>query len=375
MNYHELRHLFPVTNQHTFLNHAAIAPLSTKVTDIMAAHIGEVAAAASHGYPRWMEQVDTVRQSAATLIGVDAQDIAFVGNTSGGLATIAEAFPWQAGDAVMFTVPDYPANVYPWQHLRSRGVELRPVPRQNGRIEPEQLQAAWQPNVRMLAMSSVDYATGFAADLPAIGRWCAQQNTLFAVDAIQSLGVVPLDAQECGIHFLATGAQKWLLGPMGTGLLYLHPEQRQRLRPPLVGWKSVVEPENFDLNFELREDAARFEPGTLNLTGIFGLGAALELLLEIGIDNIRLRVLSLLERLAGRCTELGLTSPTPVEEENRAGIYSVEVPEPDRSFRTLTEAGIFHSLRDGRLRFSPHFYNSEEEIDRTIDLLAHNAVF
>jgi len=374
MHWHELRSLFPVTEQHIFLNHAAIAPLSTKAADAMAAHVRDVATEASHGYPRWLKQINKVRKLAATLIGAGVDDIAFVGNTSSGLATIAESFPWQQGDAVMFAVPDYPANVYPWMHLKERGVQLCPVSRQNGRIEPEQLEAAWTPNVRMLALSSVDYATGFAVDLPAIGRWCAQRDIRFAVDAIQSLGIMPLDVKECGIHFLAAGAQKWLLGPMGIGLLYLEPGQRARLRPPLVGWKSVVEPENFQLNFELREDAARFEPGTLNLPGIYGVGAALELLLDIGVENIRDRVFGLIDQLAGHCTELGLASPTPIEGGHRSGIYSVEVPEPERSYQTLMEAGVFHSLRDGKLRFSPHFYNTDEEIDRTVELLARTGV-
>lgn len=364
------RTLFPALDEQIFLNHAGIAPCSTRVITAMRTVLTEQARLGRAGYRDWHERTAAVRRQAADFIGATASDIAFIPNTSTGLSLIAEALPWQAGEAVLVPTPDFPANVYPWQHLARRGVRVIGLPRRHGRIEVKDVALALVPGARVLALSSVDYATGFAADLPAIGAFCRKHNLLLVVDAIQSLGVLPIDVKRCGIDALACGAHKWLCGPQGIGLLYVAPELRGQLVPPLVGWKSVADAENFSLHFALRDDAALFEPGTLNLAGIAGLGAALELLTEIGSARIRAQVAKLVEQLAGGLEQRGWRLATPWQEHECAGIIAFAgAVEPRELFRYLAANGVVVALRDGRIRLSPHFANNEADLAGFFTLL------
>ncbi len=366
MDYSRFRELFPITRRQTFFNHAAVAPLSLPVVETLTAFYRECSEQASAAYPDWQRRLAAGRQAVATLLGARPDEIAFTGNTSTGLALVAEAFPWRPGDAVLVPVPDYPANVYPWQHLARRGVEVLFVERQAGRLTPEMLTAALRPNVRLLALSTVDYATGFAADLPAIGTICRERGIFFAVDAIQSLGLLPLDVRAAGIHALAAGGHKWLCGPTGSGILFLSGDAPITLTPPLVGWKSVTGPEDFRLHFTLRADAGRFEPGTLDYGGIFGLGRAVELLLEAGIAGIRSRVLELVDLLTEGLGYRGLELATPLAVPGeRSGILCFRPRgDGDRLLQSLVGQGVAVALRNGKIRLAPHFYNNEEDVAR-----------
>ena len=359
------RPLFPITGRRAFFNHAGIAPPSTPVLETVTDFFRECSEHASEGYPAWQERLAAARRTAALLLGASPEEIAFTGNTSSGLAMAAEAFPWRPGDAVLVPVPDYPANVYPWQHLARRGVTVHFVERREGRLTPEMIAAALRPEVRLLAVSTVDYASGFAVDLPAIGALCRQRGVVLAVDAIQSLGALPLDVRAAGVHILAAGGHKWICGPMGSGLLYVAADAPVPLTPPLVGWKSVVNPEDFRLHFELRRDAARFEPGTLNLGGIFGLARAMELLLEVGIERIRERIFALTGQLAAGLRERGIALATPLGEGERSGILCFAPPGDGAArLRALDAAGVSVALRGGRIRLAPHFYNDAGDVAR-----------
>lgn len=359
------RALFPLTRSQIFLNNAAMAPPSRRVVEAMHAFMGECAEQGSRNYAVWGRRLSGVRGKAAALVGGQTEDLAFVGNTSFGLSLIAQSFPWQPGDAVLVPVPDFPSNVYPWQNLKQRGVEIIEVPRRDGRIDCADFARVMTAGTRMLTLSSVDYASGFAADLQEIGAWCREKGLIFVVDAIQSLGVLPLDARRLGIHALSAGAHKWLLGPMGIGLLYVAPQLRDLLQPVLAGWKSVVDPENFALHFQLREDAAVFEPGTLNLAGIFGLEAALDLLTEVGYDAIRAQVFRLCDHLAAGLEERSLRVTSPLARKERAGLLLFEPPgQAEALFRALLAKGVMLSLRNGKLRLSPHFYNNADDVSR-----------
>jgi len=364
MDFAAVRSLFPVAREFTFLNHAAVAAPPQPVVDTVAGFLAECAGRGSLDYGSWLARLAKVRRQAANLIGADAGEIAFIPNTSTGLATMAEGLDWRPGEAVLVTAPDFPANVYLWQHLQRKGVAVRFIERRaDGRIGPEEISQAWVPGARLLAISSVDYVTGFAADLPALGEFCRQRGLLFCVDAIQSLGVLPLDVKACGIHLLAAGGHKWLLGPMGSGLLYVDGNVVDRFAPPLVGWKSVVDEESFELHFELKRDAGKFEPGTLNLPGIFGLGAALDLLAAVGVGNIRQRVLSLNDRLAEGLRERGLEIVSPWGEKERSGIFSYRpTEEAVRCFREFAGRNVLVSPRAGLIRLSPHFWNDESDV-------------
>lgn len=357
------RTLFPALDEQIFLNHAGIAPCSTRVITAMRTVLTEQAHLGSAGYRPWTERIAAVRRQAADFIGATESDIAFIPNTSTGLSLIAEALPWRAGEAVLVPTPDFPANIYPWQHLARRGVRVIDLPRRQGRLEVQDVARALVPGVRVLALSSVDYATGFAADLPALGAFCRERNLLLVVDAIQSLGVLPIDVKRCGLAALACGAHKWLCGPQGIGLLYVAPELRGRLVPPLVGWKSVVDADDFSLHFALRDDAAIFEPGTLNVAGIAGLGAALELLSEIGSARIRTQVARLVEQLAVGLEQRGWRLAAPRHGREGAGIVAFSGAAGSQElFRHLSANGVVVALRDGRIRLSPHFANNEADL-------------
>ncbi|TLM66308.1 MAG: aminotransferase class V-fold PLP-dependent enzyme [Deltaproteobacteria bacterium] len=364
------RALFPVLEQRLFFNHAGIAPCSTRVIAAMRTVLAEQAGLGSAGYPLWCERTAAVRRQAAAFIGAVAAEIAFVPNTSTGLGLIAESLPWQPGEAVLVATPDFPANVYPWRHLARRGVTVVDVPRRHGAIEAADVARALVPGARLLAVSSVDFATGFAADLPALGAFCREHGLLLAVDAIQSLGLLPLDVKRCGIDALACGAHKWLCGPQGIGLLYLSAELLPRLVPPLVGWKSVVDPEAFGRDFELRGDAAIFEPGTLDITAIAGLGAALELLAEVGAERIRQQVAALCGALIEGLERRGWPVAGPREPAARGGIVAFgEAARSPALFAYLTANGVVAALREGRVRLSPHFANNAAEVGRFFTLL------
>ena len=364
MDFTAIRARFPVAREFTFLNHAAVAAPPQPVVDAVAGFLAENACRGSLDYSGWLARLARVRRQAAELIGASEEEIAFVPNTSTGLASVAEGLDWRSGEAVLVTAPDFPANVYPWQHLQRKGVTVRFIARRaDGRFGPDEIMQAWVPGARLLAISSVDYVSGFAADLPALGEFCRQRGLLLCVDAIQSLGVLPLDVKACGIHLLAAGGHKWLLGPMGSGLLYVDREVIDRFEPPLVGWKSVVEEENFELHFELKRDAGKFEPGTLNLPGIFGLGAALEMLASVGVDNVRQRVLALNDRLTEGLRERGLAVVSPWGEQERSGILSFRPPaEAVRCFRAFAGRNVLLSPRAGLIRLSPHFWNDERDV-------------
>ena len=363
------RALFPALEEQVFLNQAGIAPCSTRVVAAMRAVLAEQTSLGSAGYRLWTERIAAVRRQTADFIGATPGEIAFVPNTSTGLSLVAEALPWQAGEAVLVPTPDFPANVYPWKHLARHGVKVIDLPRRAGRIEPEDAARAMVPGTRVLALSTVDFATGFAANLPAFGAFCREHGLLLVVDAIQSLGMLPIDVKRAGIHVLAAGAHKWLCGPQGIGILFVDHELLPQLTPPLVGWKSVVDEGNFTLHFDLRRDAAVFEPGTLNVAGIAGLGAALGLLAEIGSERIRMQIAALVERLSVGLMQRGWQLAA-LKEHERAGIVAFgSAAEARQLFQHLTAHGVVAALRNDRIRLSPHFANSAEDLERFFTVL------
>ncbi|PLX86660.1 MAG: cysteine desulfurase [Desulfuromonas sp.] len=341
-----------------------MAPPSTPAAEAAAAFHYGCAARGSADYFDWQERLAGVRRSVATLLGAGEEEVALTGNTSEGLAMVAEAFPWRPGDAVLVPVPDFPANVYPWMHLERKGVKIRFVRRRQGRLTADDFARALVPEARMAVASTVDFASGYATDLEALGSFCREKGLIFGVDAIQSLGVLALDVKKCGINFLAAGGHKWLLGPMGTGMLYVDAALTPDLDPPLVGWKSVADEENFELHFELKENAQKFEPGTMNLAGIFGLGASLELLREVGPEAVRDRIFALCDRFAEGLLGRGLELASPLSAGERSGILSFRPQdEAAATFRHLMANRVQVSLRGGLIRLAPHFYNNEDDVE------------
>jgi selenocysteine lyase/cysteine desulfurase len=372
MDWTSLRQEFPVTNRWAFFDHAAVAPLSARAQKAIIDWAADQTDNGDVYEKRWRQRVEEVRRLAGRLIGADPLDIAFVKNTSEGIGIVAEGYPWQPGDNVVTAAEEYPANLYPWMNLADRGVEVRRVASRGCRIEIDDLRAAMDNRTRLVTLSMVEFASGFRSDLDAIGRMCRERGILFFVDAIQGLGVFPLDVTQTPIDFLAADGHKWLLSPEGAGLFYIRRDLVERLHAVGVGWNSVVGAWDFGrIDFQLKPHAGRWESGSLNIAGITALGASLELLLDIGIPAIAARVLDLTDYLCTRAAGTGLEVFSSRRPEDKSGIVSLLLPDGDvrGAVRRCRDHGIVINHRAGRLRISPHCYNTRAEIDRLLELL------
>ncbi|MGH7866705.1 MAG: aminotransferase class V-fold PLP-dependent enzyme, partial [Candidatus Dormibacteraceae bacterium] len=319
-----------------------------------------------------LDAYDAVRAKAASFLSAEPEQIAFVKNTSEGISLFANGLDWNAGDEVVSIAPEFPANYYPWKHLERKGVRLRLVPEREGVVTVEDIAQAIGPHTRVVAVSFVQFLSGCRLDLEHLGKVCQDEGTLLFVDAIQGLGAFPVNVKKSKIAGLAADGHKWLMGPEGAGLLYVRPDVIERLQPSSVGWMSVKGSEDFSSRqLEWAEGARRFECGTLNTVGIYGLGAAIDLLLEVGVEAIAKRILTLTARLRQGLQQSWHRIFGPSAPEQSSGIISF-VPvstEPEDVVKRLRSGGVSVAARCGKVRISPHFYNMEEEIDRAIALL------
>lgn len=367
---------FPIVETGIYLDHAGVAPVSLRVIDGVEKFLEEAARQAVLSYDRWMEKVESVRVLSARLVGAEKDEIAFIKNTSHGISIVTSGLDWREGDNVVVFEKEFPSNIYPWLELRRKGVEVRFIPHKGDRIGLEDIEGLIDKRTRLVTMSSVQSLNGFMIDLRALGELCRSRGVLFFVDAIQSLGVVPMDVRECGADFLAADGHKWMLAPEGTGIFYCRRELAPELRPGLIGWKSVkreYDYENFD--YTLKENALRFEEGSFNVMGIMALGAALDLLFEVGIERICERVRDLGDLVMDEAGKRGFRGRTPRARSERGGIISFSGDfDPVAVKKRLRESNIIVNNRGGALRIAPHFYNTEDEvltlfesIDRILD--------
>jgi cysteine desulfurase/selenocysteine lyase len=368
----EIRVQFPITRNYNFQNHAAIAPLSRPASEAMAGYAREVCESA-YLEGTYYRAAERVRQAVARLINADPEEITFVKNTSEGISYVANGIQWVTGDNVVSTTMEFAANVYPWLNLQSRGVTLRQVPEENGRVPFDRLAAAIDKRTRVVAVSAVQWSNGFRIDLTRLGELCQEKGVLLFVDAIQALGVHPIDVRAMNIDFLAADGHKWLCGPEGAGIFFCRRELIGHLHPPEIGYMAVKH--NFETNeikLELRDDARRFDSGVYNLAGICALGASINLLLSVGIEQIQKRVKELTDRLCEGLRRKKWTIHSPRSASEWSGIVSFSSPAHDlQALRKhlRNEFRIVIASRLGRLRASPHFYNSAEEIDQLVDAL------
>jgi cysteine desulfurase/selenocysteine lyase len=363
------RRLYPVTEEVAYLNHAGVAPVSTRVSEALARYAVEATRMGALRYDAVYDaEVERVRGRAAALVGADADEIAFVKNTTEGLGLVATGLDWRAGDVVLTCDLEYPSNVYPWWALERLGVETVLLPGADGRLPVERVEAALREHaVRLVALSSVEFGSGARNDLAALAALCREHGALLCVDAIQSLGCLELDAGALGVDFLAADGHKWLCSVEGCGVFYCARRHLERLAPRIVGWRSVADNRDFDTyQRELQPGAGRYEEGTPNTPGIFALGAAIDLALELGVAAIERRVLGLSDRLVAGLRERGATLLSPRGEGEASGIVSFTWGDepPRKTLGRLSGAGFFLAARRGAVRASPHYYNDEDELDR-----------
>ena len=373
----ELRQrLFPITKSRIFMAHAAVTIMPGPVAEAMRLLIKRCSEE-FRDYSETLALIQRTRDSAARLINASPDEIALLGPTSLGLSLIANGITWAPGDEVVCYLDDYPANVYPWINLRDKGVQIRFIePPQVGELTIETLQRVLTPRTKLVALASCNFVSGFRIDITAIGKLLRERGILFCLDAIQTLGAFPTTVEY--VDFLSADAHKWLLGPLAVGVVYVRKELFEICRPTLLGAWNIKAPDFVAQNqIEFVEGAQRYEPGVLNLPGIAGMNAAIDLLLEAGIDKIAERILSIRSRLVSGLVELGFRRLGENDSPAHfSGIITVihttrDIPS---LFKQLSENRVVCSLRQDRqgtkyLRFSPHFYNTEDEVDRVLQLL------
>jgi selenocysteine lyase/cysteine desulfurase len=368
-----IRDLFPVTDQYVYLNHAAASPLSIPVQRRMNEHVRDLLDAGHAHWREWGQALEDVRGIAARLVNCGASEIAFTANTSSGLSAVANGISWRAGDNMVTADCEFPANLIPWLRIeRELGIEVRRATEVSYRIDTEAILSLVDDRTKVISLSFVEFASGFRNDLPTIGRFCRERGILFVVDAIQGLGALTLDVERDHIDAFSADGHKFLLGPEGAALLYLGPRAMELVRPTMVGWTSVENPFSFGNASQMYASGARrFEAGTLNTTGVLGLGAAMELFLRTGVAAIESYLLDLTSYLGARLEAKGyevLSSRAPGET---SAIICCRHP---RHIATalnaeLEKQRIITTARLGRLRISPHFYNTRDDIDRLITAL------
>jgi selenocysteine lyase/cysteine desulfurase len=368
------RSLFPhIAQGRIYLNHAATSPLSTRVVEAVSTHLANRSSGAIDDYWTTLERITELRKNIATLINAESPArIAFTGSTTEAINIVAAGLDWQPGDRVLLNDMEFPANVYPYLHLQKRGVEIDTVPSEGNRITADMIERFLKPQTRVVALSAVQFLTGFKADLQAIGEICRSRNIVFAVDAIQAVGAVKIDVQAMKIDALAAGAQKWQMSPHGSGFLYVTEELQCKIQQQHLGWLSVENPWNFfDFSQPLDPTARRYENGSLIMPSLWGMHAAISTLLEFGPQEIENHILALTDILADAFKNMdGVKLITPESRNERAGIVTIELlkKSADDVLKTLTDENITISLREGKLRFAPHFYNSPDEVFKALDV-------
>ena len=370
----ELRELFPITHSFNYLNHAAVSPPPTPTIAAVESQLRDITANGSLHYREWVATKERARQLVATMIGARPEQLAFMRNTSDGLSCVANGLRWESGDNIVTFNNEFPSNVYPWLRIRDTlGVEVRACEERNGRIDLNELISLIDARTRVVALSHVQYASGFRADLERIGQAVRRHDALLVIDLIQSLGVIPIDVNSELIDVAAAAGHKWLLTPEGVGLLYLSDRARERIEPTLVGWISVRDPEDYS-NFsqEWNKGALAWETGTAASSLFYGLEASLRLLTETGVPQIEKYLAELTDHL---CERLALSSyevvssRAPGEKSQVVCIRHKNDISPMSLYKHLLERRIVTAPRGDRLRISPHLYNTVEEIDTLVDSL------
>ena len=362
----------PICGDWAYFDHAAVAPMSGPAAAAGQNFVDQAAAAGDTVWPQWAAKIEDLRRSTAELLGADPAEICMIPNTSTGISLVAEGFPWQRGDNVIVPEGEFPSNLFPWLNQRQRGVEVRLVPRRGGQqVRVEDLIERVDARTRIIAVSWVGYASGFRIDIASLVREAHRRGVLVFLDAIQGLGIFPLDVGEVPVDFLAADGHKWLLGPEGAGVGMIRREHLDKIHCGNVGWSSVKNSHNYkNPKFELRDTAARFESGSANMFGAAALAASMEMFLQVrrrhGEDAIAKRILELTDNLDRQLREAGATTRLPSDPEHRSGILTFDVPgiEPNKIRKRGLEQNVVVSCRDGGVRASVHAYNDADDLRR-----------
>lgn len=371
MNQTSHRDQFVHTEHQTYVNHAAVSPLSRRVRNAVDAFLDERQGAGPdapvENFEGFLEVMAETKQRAATVLGTTDERVEFAPNTSSALNVLARGLDWEPGDRVAVPDGSFPTNVFPFLNLEREGVTVDFVPTEEGAYTVDDVAATLRPETKLLSVSWVHFLSGFRADLEAIGELCAERGVLFCVDAIQGVGALRIDVEAANIDFLAAGSHKWLMAPQGVALLYCDEELQDDLQPPSgwlhgpVDWDAL---DDYTLTFH--DDARRFRTGTLNSVGVVGLHASLGQYREAGPDWCESRILDLSRTLADELSARGFYRYGTNDPERASGIVTVAPDEPEALFAHLDDRKITGALRNQMLRFSPTYYNDESDLQRIL---------
>lgn len=369
-----LRELFPVTKHAIYLNHAAVSAPPTPTINAIESQLADVSQNGSVNFRRWLAVKEDTRRLIAGMIGARPEQVAFVRNTSDGLSTVANGLDWRAGDNLVTFRGEFPSNIYPWLRVRDAlGVEVRFCQEREGRIDLDELIDLIDARTRIVAISQVQFASGFRTDLERVGKAARRYDALLVVDVIQALGVIPLDVQAELVDVAAAACHKWLLTPEGVGLLYLSDRARERIQPTLVGWISVPDPDDYG-NFEQgwKPGTLAWETGTSSISLIHGLHASLEILNEVGVPTIQKYLETLTDHLCERLQDTAYEIVSSRRPGEKSQIVCIRHPGSLSAmdlYENLKGRHIITAPRNDRLRISPHLYNTLTEIDQLVAAL------
>lgn len=364
------RSYFPhLGNGIIYFNHASTAPINTAMKKQIDEFIKERSEFARDDYWAFKAVADETKTLIGELINCSGDRIAFLDNTTNGIIWLAQGIDWKAGNRIILNDAEFPANVYPFLQLKEKSVEVDFVKSKDGIVTAEEVIEAIKPETKLISISFVQFLSGYRIDLEKIGKVCKQKGIIFCVDSIQGLGAVRLDVEKCNIDFLANGTQKWLLGLQGLAFIYVRKELQEKMKSAPIGWLAVKDAWDL-LNFDLttKETAERFQPGTLNNLGIYAFNSSMKFFKEFGFGEIEAQVLSSSKYFIDELAKAGYESPLiPLPERHLSGIVSFRTGNGQKILDQLTRKKIVCSLREGYIRFAPHFYNTKQEIDFVVD--------
>jgi len=364
----QIRSELPITSKYIYLDHAAVGPLPTKVAEAAKRVVDEKCEGDLH-WQSWEETVEATRESIAALIGGTTGEVALVHSTSDGLAIVANGLSYEKGANIVTCDMEFTSNLFPWQALtRRQSLELRVVRNRDGKLLMEDFSNVIDSHTRLVAVSHIQYSNGFKINLGELSKIAHASGAYIVTDGVQAVGQMPVDVSKLGLDFLATSGYKWLLSPISTGFLYVRSGLLEELWPTIVGYRSDENPMEFDFReFRPARTARRYEDGQLNFPGFAGMNQAIRFLQGVGLETIWSRILSLVDRLTdgvGRSKEVQVRSC--LDQESKTGIVNIGCGDASLVAERLLKRGIVTSVRGGGLRISPHFYNTENEIDALI---------
>ncbi len=372
MTISDVRKLFPhLQTDQIYFNHAALSPWSTIATDRINFYIKQRTGELIDNYSSYVKWSGSAKEKLGNLLGVEPERIAWVDNVSNGLNILAQGLKWNSGDRIVLNDMEFPSNVYPFLNLKKQGVEVDIVKSRNGVVEIEDFEKVLTPKTRLLSISLVQFLSGYRADIDEIGNLCKKHGITFCVDVIQGAGAVRFDAKRSKVDFLSGGTQKWLMSSQGLSYIYLTEELQSRIDQKNVGWTSVKNAWSLlEYDLTLRKGADSFQTGTVNRIGVAIFDAVLNLFIEFGIENIEQRVLNNTNYFIDKLLNIGVDPILKgVSAKNYSGIVSFKHNNAKQIFDELENRKIFGAVREGMIRFSPHFYNTEEEITKVSDEL------